>query len=168
MSRKTKRIVGSLVAGVILILMGGCGDYDQTLVGPEEHQLPSFSMPSVEEEDFLVWEESAVFVAIPEERYVSGICDSWISSVVVSTLPTAARESFAAKGLVFVDDEEIASTIANIAGIGSSYLSGGVWIVSSVSWSCVKGCFAEPHACDPCPACCEGKDGYVNVQFEEQ
>jgi len=165
MSRYAARMAPFLIAAV-LILTAACGNREQTLLSNEEQQGMSLPMRPTYAENLIEWGRQGVCVAISEEKYVSGILDPWTSSIIVSMLPEGAQERLAAVGLVFVDDEEAASAIGIVAGVGSSPVS-GIWVGLDGSWGCIKCCYATPGCCAPCPACCEDKDGYVEMSSED-
>lgn len=167
MTRNAVKSVAMILAASVSVLMVSCGESDKTPFANQEQQGRSLLAQSAHLGDLVAWDRIAVFIVISEEKHVSPVFDSRTSSLIVSLLPDSARERLAAAGLVFIEDEEIASAIGSIAAVESSRAS-GVWVGLEATWGCIKCCYATPacDGCNPCPACCEDKDVYVEVPFK--
>lgn len=153
-----KSLVIVFVIGLVMVLAGSCGDSEQALGLNEDRQLRVHSTPAVGAEGLVGPQEGVIFIAIPEANYVRGIYDPWTCDLVLSMLPDALRGQLCAKGVISVYDGETIAAIAIVTGMQDCDVSGGMWIATAGSWSCLKCCTDDPPCCSPCPACCEDKD----------
>ncbi len=153
-----KSLAVVFVIGLVMAIVGSCGDSEQALGLDEDRQLQVHSTPAVGAEGLVGPQEGVIFIAIPEANYVRGIYDPLTCDLVLSMLPEAARGQLGAKGVISVYDAETAVAITVVAGMRDSDVSGGMWIATTVSWSCLKCCMGDAPCCSPCPACCGDKD----------
>jgi hypothetical protein len=158
MNRGTVRSTALLAVGLLVVLAGSCGDGQQALGPDEDQQSRILSVPTAFGEGGAFREGGDIFVASPEPRFVTRICDPWISGLVLSLLPDAVRGQFDVKGVVYIDNVETTVSIAVAAGMKGYEASAGVWIIAAGSWICFKCCSEDPPCCSLCPACCDEKD----------
>ena len=95
-----KSLAVVFVIGLVMVIVGSCGDSEQALGLNEDQQLQVHSTQAVGAEGLVGPQEGVIFIAIPEVNYVRGIYDPWTCDLVLSMLPEAARGQLGAKGVI--------------------------------------------------------------------
>ena len=162
-SKRFVSVWGILLAGILIVVLSeGCGETEQALGPTEQIQQPALEFSESVIETKLI-KEGLISVAIPISQELKEIYDPYIADAILSMLPDAMRIRLSSEGSVLINDVNLSTEIALMAGFGTFDISSGIMLFES--WSCIKCIYAEKPYCIACPQCCEKDKGYADFVY---
>lgn len=166
MNTNIRNLTIVLGAGIITIFTGGCGDNERAFnpSGREDHRVRYISPDDLDAGSELSASRSLIIIN-PEPTKIREVTDPILSRVILATLPIEQLDLLSEKGIILIDDVEIAREIAILSGMSPDSVSDVIYVGADASWGCLKA-----QRCSPWPACCardggdDDKDQYFKVE----